>query len=99
MPRLNAGAGEELINHFGLTRFRVTGSGNLRLRFLSLDEVYEDVLAVLPMSAATDVESTRLANFTQQRAQLEIKTTEINEYFQISKIVIFTKPVATSYPE
>lgn len=99
MAKLGGKSGEGLVNHFGLVRLRVKGSGNLRLRLLSLDEVQEDVLFPLVMAATTDTEPTLLANFTQQRASLEIKTTTINEIFQISKVVIFAKPVAASYPQ
>ena len=90
---------EELVNHFGLTRLRVKGFGNLRQRLLSLDEVRENILNPIVMVNNTNVEPTKLANFTEQRASLEIKTTEINEWFQISKVIIFSKPVAKSYPQ
>ena len=94
MPKGN----EELVNHFGAVRLRVSGSGNLRLRLLSLDEVKTQTLVPIVMSDPAYIEPTRLSNFTQQRASLEISTTMINEYFLISKIIIFTKPVATSFP-
>lgn len=96
--KLSGSSGEGLINHYGLVRMRLRGSGNLLMRLLSLDEVKEFVLAPFVMQVNTDIEPTRLSNFTQQRAQLEIKTTVINETFQISRIVIFSKQVATSYP-
>jgi hypothetical protein len=89
---------EETVNHYGLIRLRVAGSGQLRTRLLSLDEVEEDILYPLDMSDPTDIEPTRLSNMTQQRAQLEIKTTQMDETFHCSKIIIFAKPVATSYP-
>lgn len=90
---------EGLIHHFGAIRFRVKGSGNLKLRLLSLDEVYQNILVPLVITSLTNKELNRLSNFTQQRAKLEIKTEEINEYFEISKIVIYVTPVATNYPE
>ncbi len=87
------------ILHFGLVRLRVTGSGNLQQILHSLDDVRSNVLANHAMTAVTDVEPTVLANFTQQRAYLEIKVDQINEWFNISKIIVFVKPVATSYPQ
>ena len=90
--------GEELINHYGLVRMRLNGSGNLRMRLLSLDEVKSVTLSPFVMEDPAYIEPTRLANFTQQRAQLEISTTAIDEYFVISKIIIFVKQTATSYP-
>jgi hypothetical protein len=95
MPR---SSDEMLVNHFGFTRIRLTGSGLLHQRLQSLGEVREFVMVPLVMASPTDIEPTRLANFTQQRASLEGKTTQINEVFEISKIVVFSKQVATSYP-
>ena len=91
--------GEGNINHYGAVRLRVAGSGNLRLRLLSLDEVKTTTLTPLVLSDPNYIEPTRLSNFTQQRSQLEMKTTAINEVFHCSKIILFTKQVATSYPE
>lgn len=94
-----AKTGEGLINHYGLVRLRLTGSGNLRMRLLSLDEVRQRVLSPIAMVDPAYKEPTRLSNFTQQRAQLEIKTTAINETFKVSKVVVFIKQVAASYPQ
>lgn len=88
----------ELI-HFNATRLRVTGAGSLQLFLRSLDDVNNTQLASIVMSALTNREPTVLANFIDQRAQLEGKTTLINETFNISKITIFVKPVATGYPQ
>lgn len=85
--------------HFTVVRYRVTGSGNLKTTLKSLSDVSTDPLADLAMQAATDVEPVMLANFTNQRACLDIRTTQINESFNISKIIVFIKPVATSYPQ
>lgn len=89
---------EEIVSHFGLVRLRLNGSGNLKLKLWSLDQVKSSTLVPLIMASSTNVEPTRLCNFTQQRAQLEIRTIGIDQTFKISKVIIFTKPVATSYP-
>jgi len=90
---------EEIINHFGAVRLRVTGSASLQMSLYSLDEIKQNVLASVPVVNTTNIEPNRLSNFTQQRAKLEIRTTAINETFLISKIVVFVKPVAKSFPE
>ncbi len=92
-------ASEEIINHFGAVRLRVTGSASLRLKLFSFDEVKQNVLSPLILATKTNIEPNRLSNFTQQRAKLEIRTTEINESFQISKVIVFVRPVAKSFPE
>jgi hypothetical protein len=92
-------SGEELINHYGAIRLRVKGSASLKLTFMSLDEVKKSFLKDLQILSATNVEPNRISNFTQQRAKLEIRTLNIDEIFQISKAIIFIKPVAKSYPE
>jgi len=87
------------INHFGLVRLRVTGNGDLKMTLYSLDDVNSEELIDLTMSASTNLIPSRLANFVDQRAYLEIKTEFMDEVFTISKIAIFVKPKATSYPE
>jgi hypothetical protein len=51
------------------------------------------------MSATTNREPTVIANFQEQRIQLELGTTEIDETFTISRIVVFVKPIAEGYPQ
>lgn len=92
-------SGEEVINHFGAVRLRVNGSASLKLSLFSLDKTQQNILVPIPLQSLTNVEPNRLSNFTQQRAKLQIRTTEMNETFKISKIIIFTKPVAKSWPE
>lgn len=92
-------ANEELINHYGLVRLRVSGSASLRLSLYSLDEINQNVLLPIPIVSKTNIEPTRLSNITEQRTKLEIRTTEINETLQISKVIVYLKPVAKSYPQ
>jgi hypothetical protein len=92
-------ANEEVINHYGAVRLRVAGSANLNLTLFSLDEVVSSSLASIALQSVNNIEPNRLSNFTQQRAKLEIRTTEINEIFQLSKAIVFVRPVAKSYPE
>jgi hypothetical protein len=90
---------EEVINHYGAVRMHVTGSANLKLMLFSLDEVKTSTLLPLTLKAKNNMEPTRLSNFTQQKAKLEVRTTEIGEFFNTNKIIVFVKPVAKSYPE
>lgn len=88
------------LTHFGAIRMRVLGSGNLQLSLFSLDETSNSAtLTDISLQSTTNREPTVLANFIDQYGQLEVKTTEINETFEISKIVIFVKPVASGYPQ
>jgi hypothetical protein len=89
----------EYIVHFGAVRLRVTGQGNLRLKLKSYDDIDETDLVPIPLQAATDRTPTQLANFTHQSARLRIETTEIDERFQISQVLIYMKPVSGSYPQ
>ena len=91
-------ANEEVVNHYGAIRLRITGSANIKLALHSLDEVMTSPLLDMPIQSRTGVEPTRLSNFTQQRAKLELRTTEMDETFQVTKIIVFVKPVAKSLP-
>jgi hypothetical protein len=86
------------ISHFNAVRLRVVGQGNLNMSLFSLDDEHSQVLAPLSLSSTTSVIPTRLANFIEQMASLELETTEINDYFRISRVVIFSREIFSSYP-
>lgn len=88
----------ETINHYNAVRIRVNGSGLLRMRLMSLDEVDSQILVPFTMAPITQREPTRLANFKSQRCSLELTTTTIDETFRISKIIVFFKPVESEFP-
>ena len=92
------GSHQEEIVHYGGVRLRVTGSGNLDMQFLSLDDVDTQSLVPLAMSTTNAREPTRLANFISQRAMLKISSDVINEHFRISRIIIFAKPLWANFP-
>ena len=86
--------------HFGIVRMRVTGAGNLQLFLHSLDDaLHSSTLVSTPLLTVTNREPTTLSNFIDQYGQLHILTTVENEVFEVSKIVIFVKPVASGYPQ
>lgn len=90
--------GAEYIHHVTGVRMRLSGTGNLQMSLSGLDDIRTYTMKPLAMSLTPGLEPTRLANFRSQRTRFNITTTEINEYFRISRIVIFAKASATSYP-
>ncbi len=95
----SGGFNGELI-HLGAVRFRVLGEGILQIDSHSLDESSNtSALPNLGMLTATNREPVSLANFIDQRIQVEIGTEEIDEWFEISKIVMFIRQVGTGYPQ
>lgn len=94
----SAGSSQDAIVHYTSVRMRITGSGLLKMRMLSQDDIYISVLHPFTMQAATNIRPTRLMNFQHQRAALEGKTENINEWFSINKIVIYAKEVFSDYP-
>lgn len=94
----SVGSTSENITHFTAVRMRVYGTGNLKMRLLSLHGTREVTLLTMPLVATTNREPTRLCNFNEQRAQLELKTTEINEKMTVTRILIFAKELYSDYP-
>ncbi len=86
------------ILHYTAVRFRINGSGNLEVFLRSLDDVNNVQLTDIPMATLTNREPTILANFIDQRGQIEVRTILINEVFTISRIILFVKPIASEYP-
>lgn len=88
----------EYISHFNLVRMRVVGEGDLELTYYSLDDEESQELEPIVMQDATNRQRDRLANFRQQRAALEFRTTEFGDYLKINRILLFHRRSSTSYP-
>ena len=95
---LSNGSGGEIISHFSAVRVRVNGTGLLQLALFSYDDVVSTTLIPLTMAPLTNIVPTRLANFQQHRASLEMKTVNIDEVMKINRIILFAKGVFTEWP-
>jgi len=89
---------ENAVIHYGGIRFRVNGSGNLRITYQSLDNVKNKVLIPLVMATGTDKEPFRLGNFVTQRMFVRVETTDIDEIFKINRVIVFARPLYSQYP-
>ena len=96
MAKKNSGG--EYEHHVVSIRMRVTGSGNMDLALTDYDDIQTQTLVPITMAATTRIEPLRLANFQSQRIRLVGSVSEIDEWFQIQRILIFAKPVAQEYP-
>ncbi len=92
----NSFVGEIL--HFTAVRYRINGSGNLETFLRSLDDINNAQLIDIAMQTLTNREPTILANFIDQRSQIEVRTIAIDEVFTISRMLIFVKPLYVEYP-
>ena len=86
------------ISHVTAIRMRVIGAGDLNMTLYSLDDIKSQTLVPFTLSSTTNIMPTRLANFMEQMSSLELETTEINDYFRINRIMLFTKEIFSSYP-
>ena len=89
----------EDILHFGAYKIRINGSGILRATLKSLDSSITQALATITMATAPGREPTVLANFIQQRAFLRLETTAIDETMNVNRIIVYIKPMWTSFPQ
>jgi hypothetical protein len=89
---------QDNIIHYTSVRMRIIGSGQLEMKMVSQDAIYEQTLVPFTLSAATNIRPTRLMNFQHQRASFECKTDVMGEWFKINKIVIYAKEVFVDYP-
>jgi len=104
MAQSNFPSSGENINHFNGIRLRVLGDGNLQLKIMSLPDqdgiqTEKDLVALNMDTIPRGVEPLKKTNFMSQRAQYELYTTEINEFFTLNRIIIFYKPVFTQRPQ
>lgn len=89
---------EALINHLGLVRARVQGSGTLKLRVFGYSQNTSQELPSITLVSTTDIIPTVLGNYKRQKMQIQFMTTEIDEHFRINRLIPFIKPTAASYP-
>lgn len=88
---------EDLL-HFGSVKLRITGSGNVDMQLIGLDDVLTQTLYPLPISEVSGREPVRLANLVGQRMRLKISTDEIDEWINVNRIILYVKPIYSSYP-
>lgn len=96
MPKNNNVEG--IINHLGLVRARVQGTGTLKLRAFGYSQNSSEDLPSITLVSSTDIIPTVLGNFKKQKMQIQFMTTEIDEYFRLNRLIPFIKPTAASYP-
>lgn len=94
----NVSSTGEYINHFNAVRIRVNGTGSLLMKLYSLDDVKWRSLKDIKMSLGSGRLETSLTNLSTERASLELRTTTINDYFKINRVLIFSKFLYTSHP-
>ena len=88
----------EDILHFGAVRYRVTGNGDMFQSLITYDDQVIKPLLPLTLSDTPGREPTRLASLVTQRARLKVYTTEYDDNVRINRIILYVKPVYTSYP-
>ena len=100
----SAGITGDIVHTVGV-RYRVRGTGQLRTRLYNMgtpgdtDAPQRFVnLDNLNMTPGSGREKTAIANFQDQGIQIYFRTIFINETINMSKIILFVKPVAESYP-
>lgn len=91
----------DLITHLNPIRVRIKGEGNLRTSVFNLGEASTDsaLLADSVLSATTSKSNNILSNFKSEKIAIDFRTTELEEWFEISNIWAYVKLVAASYPQ
>lgn len=88
-----------MLTHINAVTLRVKGSGSLISKLYSLEDEFSQNLADYTMSLTTSKSKTLLANFIQEKTCLDLRVSIINNKFEINRITIYTKPVASGYPQ
>lgn len=98
MAKGASGSGE-WDTHIVSVRARIIGSGLMRYTLEDYSAIKTTNLVPLTLAAATNREPTSLVNFQSQRTRLIGSVQDINEWFEISRIIVFAKPVAIEFPQ
>lgn len=96
MPKITSG---DCQTHINPVRIRTKGAGNLRVTLFDLGEIDNSELADGALSTTTGRSINLLSNFDGEKILLDIRTTELEEWFEISNIWAYVKLTAISYPQ
>ena len=87
------------ILHFGGVRIRVTGQGQLKQILQSYDYINTQEIPEITLRTSNNVNPFVLANFNDQQASLRVYMDSIRNNMNVSRIVIFSIPLYTGYPQ
>lgn len=85
--------------HCVAVRYRVTGAGIFYSRLFSLDDINTQELTSFALASTSERYPNLLANFIEQRMNVEFEVNELNDQFTLRQIQFYLKPVATGYPQ
>ena len=92
------GSSGDYLSHFAAVRIRVNGSGTLRTTLLGQDNVTSYALANTTMASANRFSARLLANAVEQRALVQLQTTDLDDDFTVHRLIVFAKPIWTEIP-
>ncbi len=88
---------EESEYHVVGVKMRVVGNGTLDMSLEGIGPTVGNMVG-FTLAATNPIEPTRLVNFQSQRTKFRASVDQVDEYFTISRIIIFVKPVSIEYP-
>ncbi len=91
--------GDVPISHFGSLRIRAVGTGNLKTTLFTGDNVRNTPLANLALTSTDNKQKSLLSNLTAQKIKIKFYTDSIDEVFNITRVILFTKPTLTQLPQ
>ena len=80
-------------------RYNVKGSGTLETNLFSQDQASVYQCPDITLNSTGTRFPFVIANFRNQRIQIEFRINEIDDYFVLSDINLFVKPTASGYPQ
>lgn len=86
------------IIHVGAVRIRVVGNGNLITTLLGYNDVLSEELVSLILTPTDSREKQVLSNFKSQKTMVKLETRLIDEKMKVNSIIVFVKPLYSSYP-
>lgn len=87
------------ILHFGALRGRVTGTGNLLMSIFSLDDVRSKIMVPFDLQVTNHAMPHRLINFNTQKARIKFGTQDLDDFFNIDRVIVFVKKLFTMHPQ
>lgn len=86
------------VNHFVGVRLKAVGLGVVKVTVSGIDRVTTLNAKDITLSSAPGMELPRGFNFKSERASVKLRSDVLNDWFDISRVRVFTKPLYGSRP-
>jgi hypothetical protein len=90
---------EGMLQYLAGVHYRVTGARNLRTTIIGYDDSGNEVLAPIQLIDAPGQTYKRYSKFVGEKASVKFESNELNGWFDLSKVILYGRPMFDDRPQ